>query len=488
MITFKPKVADIHKDIFKIKKGLLFLIGGRAGMKTASISKKIAINLCLNPDDRTVLIREQNVQIKQSIFFSVRDSFHKINNHPNVNNYYSNFLEVHEREIKRLVRNQKGDIIPEACFSSLFLFGMQASKSTLEARMKGLEKVKVIVLEEATDITDYDSVLKLMDTVIRNKDFLMVVIFNTPEDSSHWTLSSFYKLQPLSECTNPSITNYITQFTKEELEGYYYPIPKRDDFVSIFTNLNDNPYLDTNTKEQYLRYGRKDHPDYNKHHYLTDILGLVPKGQRGLVYQNIVYLSLEEFLSVPSDIEGYGLDFGYSNDATVITHHKIVNNRVYTRCLLYKLGLTIADLSKEMERLQIPKNAKIIADGSEPKSIDDLFFNYGFTNIVGCVKGANSVQTQTEWLKSNYKFHDCLDETLESKMLEWENFTYKYAMDRNGDSLNKPDDSRSQCSILNKRVKPDNIQDARRYFVYTHFNPKVQVIKTGSSSKSYLEI
>ena len=88
MITFKPKVADIHKDIFKIKKGLLFLIGGRAGMKTASISKKIAINLCLNPDDRTVLIREQNVQIKQSIFFSVRDSFHKINNHPNVNNYY----------------------------------------------------------------------------------------------------------------------------------------------------------------------------------------------------------------------------------------------------------------------------------------------------------------------------------------------------------------------------------------------------------------
>ena len=73
-------------------------------------------------------------------------------------------------------------------------------------------------------------------------------------------------------------------------------------------------------------------------------------------------------------------------------------------------------------------------------------------------------------------------------MLEWENFTYKYAVDRNGDSLNKPDDSRSQCSILNKRVKPDNIQDARRYFVYTHFNPKVQVIKTGSSSKSYLEI
>ena len=46
---------------------------------------------------------------------------------------------------------------------------MQASKSTLEARMKGLEKIKVIVLEEATDITNYDSVLKLMDTVARTK-------------------------------------------------------------------------------------------------------------------------------------------------------------------------------------------------------------------------------------------------------------------------------------------------------------------------------
>ena len=67
MIKFKPKVADIHKQIFKVKSGLLFLTGGRAGMKTASVSKKIAINLCLKPDDRNVLIREQTVQIKQSI-------------------------------------------------------------------------------------------------------------------------------------------------------------------------------------------------------------------------------------------------------------------------------------------------------------------------------------------------------------------------------------------------------------------------------------
>ena len=488
MVRFKPNVADIHKDIFKINKGLLFLIGGRAGMKTESVSKKIAINLCLNPDDRTVLIREQNVQIKQSIFFSVRKSFHKINNQPNVNNYYSNFLEVHEREIKRLVRDDKGNIIPEACFSSLFLFGMQASKNTLESRMKGLEKVKVIVLEEATDITDYDSVLKLMDTVIRNKDFLMVVIFNTPEDSSHWTLSSFYKLQPLSECTNPSITNYITQFTKEELEGYYYPIPKRDDFVSIFTNLNDNPYLDADTKQRYLRYGDKEHPDYNKHHYLTDILGLVPKGQRGLIFPNINYISLEEFLSIPSDVEGYGIDFGHTNDATALTHHKVVNNRVYTRCLLYKVGLTVPALNKEMERLGVPKDAEIIADSAEPKSIDDLYYNHGYMNIYPSVKGANSVYNQIENLKGNFRFYDCLEETLESKMLEWENFRYKYAIDRNGDSLNRPDDARLDCNYLDKKVKPTNIQDARRYFVYTHFNPNIQVIQNRSSTKSSLEI
>jgi phage terminase large subunit len=396
---------------------------------------------------------------------------------------------VHEREIKTLVRNKKGIVMPEKCFSSLFLFGMQASKSTLEARMKGLEKIKVIVLEEATDITNYDSVLKLMDTVTRNKDFLMIVIFNTPEDSSHWTLSNFYKLQPLSDCTNPSITNYISQFTDEELQGYYYPVPKREDFVSIFTNLNDNPYLDEDTKKRYLRYGDKDHPDYNKHHYLTDILGLVPKGQRGLIYPNISYITLEEFLKVSKDIEGYGVDFGYSNDATVITYHKIVNNRVYTKCLLYKLGLTIHDLNKEMERLGIPKNAEIIADGAEPKSIDDLFFNYGYKNIRASVKGANSVQTQIEWLKSNYKFYDCMDETNESKILEWENFNYKYAVDRNGDSLNKPDDSRFECAILNrKRVKPDNIQDARRYFVYTHFNPNIQYIQPTSRSKLQTEL
>ena len=73
-------------------------------------------------------------------------------------------------------------------------------------------------------------------------------------------------------------------------------------------------------------------------------------------------------------------------------------------------------------------------------------------------------------------------------MLEWENFRYKYAIDRNGDSLNRPDDARLDCNYLDKKVKPTNIQDARRYFVYTHFNPNIQVIQSRSNTKSHLEI
>ncbi len=462
-IEFEPQVADIHKPIFKIENGLIFLLGGRAGMKTASVSKEIAIDLCINPDLRTVLIREQSVQIKQSIFYGVKKEFDNINNQ--VNGFYSNFLETQEREIKRInVKNP---------FSSLFLFGMQGSKNDLDSRMKGLEEVKKLVLEEASDIKDYTSVKKLFDTVRRNKP-LIIVMFNTPPTPDHWTIDKYYKLTPLEYCTNPSITNFIKQFTKKELEGYYYPEPKRDDFTSIFTNLNDNPYLDDETRQYYLNYGNKNHPDYDLHHYLTDILGLISKGRKGLVFPNIKYVSNDEFNKFEGK-EFYGLDFGFTNDHTALTHHKVHNNKIYTKVLIYKLGLLTPFLSKEMERLEIPKDAEIIADNSEPKTIDDLFKIHGWRNIKGSVKGNNSVENQIKWIKDQkYQFYDVDNNDLQSQMLKWENTNYIYAVDRNGNSLEIPDDSRKKCKILSDQsIKPDNIQDARRYAIYTHFNPPI---------------
>jgi phage terminase large subunit len=85
-------------------------------------------------------------------------------------------------------------------------------------------------------------------------------------------------------------------------------------------------------------------------------------------------------------LESYGLDFGYSNDPTAIVSDYIFNGGHIFHEEAYTKGLSNKQIADIL--LNLPR-ALVLADSSEPKSVDEIK-SYG-VNIVGALKGQGSV-------------------------------------------------------------------------------------------------
>ncbi len=127
----------------------------------------------------------------------------------------------------------------------------------------------------------------------------------------------------------------------------------------------------------------------------------------------------------------YGLDFGFSNDFTVLTRNAIFENEVYSEELIYEVGLTNPDISRLMEEKGVAKhNDLIIADSAEPKSIQEIF-DHGF-NIKACVKGPDSVEFGHQKLRQYKQFW-----TKDSLSCIKEQRNFRYIQDKDGKFTDK---------------------------------------------------
>lgn len=119
------------------------------------------------------------------------------------------------------------------------------------------------------------------------------------------------------------------------------------------------------------------------------------EGQLGQIESQIYkdWLTVDE-IPHEAKLERYGLDFGYTNDPTVIIAIYKYNNAFILDEIAYQKGLTnkqIADIF-----LNQPKSL-VIADSSEPKSIDEIY-SYG-VNIMGSQKGPGSVNQGIQYVQ-----------------------------------------------------------------------------------------
>lgn len=147
----------------------------------------------------------------------------------------------------------------------------------------------------------------------------------------------------------------------------------------------------------------------------------------------------------------YGMDFGYSNDPTALIRIGVKGDDVYLQQLLYRTGMTNGDISSEMKSMNIGRGL-IVADSSEPKSIEDLR-RMGW-NIIGALKGKDSVMNGIDLMK-RYRYHitpDSLD-----LIREWRGYSWKKDAATNT-FLNEPIDHLNHCI------------DAIRYAMQHHFN------------------
>ena len=188
--------------------------------------------------------------------------------------------------------------------------------------------------------------------------------------------------------------------------------------------------------------------------YIAELEGLIHQDQNYYriyalgepgVLENVIYRSYEIVDDYPAAGDQYfGLDFGFNNPSALVQVTER-DQQIYIRELLYKSGLTNADLISILREI-LPDGALIYADAAEPARIQEIR-NAGY-NIHSADKsvldGIDAVKRRRLFIHSD------------SQNLIGEIRGYSYRTDKNGRVLEDPIKFR------------DHAMDALRYAIHTH--------------------
>jgi len=226
-------------------------------------------------------------------------------------------------------------------------------------------------------------------------------------------------------------------------EFWFYSdvLPKRDDVDFITLTYKDNEGCPKSVVDSIET--RKD----NKQWWLV-----YGEGKLGEV-EGKIYKDWQIIDDIPHEarLERYGMDFGYTNDPTVIIGIYRYNGGFIVDEVTYQKGLSnksIADIFSNRDK------ALVIADSAEPKSIDEIR-TYG-VNILGATKGQGSVYQGIQWVQDQ---RISLTKRSLKTIKAYRNYLFKE--DKDGRILNDPDDAIHEWS---------NSMDAIRYGL-TDFKP-----------------
>ena len=176
-------------------------------------------------------------------------------------------------------------------------------------------------------------------------------------------------------------------------------------------------------------------------------------GRLGKV-EGLVYPYFGQVDALLDGQEFYGLDFGYSNDPTVLVKCVIRNDELYCAELIYEAGLTNDMIAHRMDELGVKRNYdEIFADSAEPKSIEEIY-RYGF-NIKPAPKGPGSVEYGHQKVRQYRQFW-----TKDSTNCIKEQRNFRYVPDKNGKLTDKTTHTFSHG------------MDARRYGIIGKIEPQ----------------
>jgi len=148
---------------------------------------------------------------------------------------------------------------------------------------------------------------------------------------------------------------------------------------------------------------------------------------------------------IVNDKSSVALDWGYSVDPVASGRFWIHENEIYAKQLVYKTGLFNDDIAKELREAGVSDNDEIIADCSNPMSIDDLK-RKGFNGIRGNKKSPNYKEDTANIIRS-YKIHIVEGSTDFVREIS----TYSWCRDKNGKQiarLQDGDDHLIDCLIM----------------------------------------
>lgn len=195
------------------------------------------------------------------------------------------------------------------------------------------------------------------------------------------------------------------------------------DVEVIVSTYKDNTFLPESLIKE-IEYLEKTDPEFWK------IYGL---GQYGKVF-GVIFPDYNIVESIPdgATFVGNGGDFGFTNDPTASLEVYQQNGELWINQLIYQRGMTNPDIAERLKQLKVDRKESIF-DSAEPKSIQELY-NLGI-NIKPALKGPDSIKNSIDILK-RYK----MNVTARSVDFIREIKTYKWAEDKQGNSINEPID------------------------------------------------
>ena len=133
-------------------------------------------------------------------------------------------------------------------------------------------------------------------------------------------------------------------------------------------------------------------------------------------------------------MQGFGLDFGFSNDPTAIVYCAIAHGELWVDCFCYETGLLNPDIANRIKAHPLSGLFPVVADSAEPKSIAEIKAQR--VNIIPAVKGNDSIRVGIDIMR-RYKWNI----TRRSRGLIDEVQRYKWKTNRSGDTTNEPIDN-----------------------------------------------
>lgn len=299
-------------------------------------------------------------------------------------------------------------------------------------KIKSIANIDDIVVEECTEINDFDFdqlTLRLRSKNLYNQ---VHVMFN-PVSKENWVYKRWFA----------------------ETADY-----NKENTVILHTTYKDNKFLPTEYIESLMDM-QKTNPAY----YAIYALGEFASLDR-LVYTNWK-VELFDYMKILQNVKGskaiFGTDFGYTNDYTTLICSVIddINKIIYIYDEHFETHMTNEDIYKMYTEKRVA-GERIVCDSSEPKSIEELK-RLGCKRVVGATKGKDSIINGIQLIQQ-YKIiiHPNCTKIIE----EFKNYTW--VKDKvTGEYINKPID------------KYNHGLDAFRYSLSDYcggFVPKIQLL------------
>lgn len=378
-------VNEVYLPLFTKTPRYIILMGGRGAGRSTVASQYALAKLAAKEYFRCAIMRYILGNIRNSIYREIIDRAQE-------NNVFDK-LDVNDTSM-----------VLRYGSNSINAVGFKKSSGDQTSKLKSLANYNVVIIEEADEIPEEDFI-QLDDTLRTLKADITIVLLLNPPSKSHWIIKRWFNLKPAG------------------VKDFYVPELRKDAKHTIFIHssyLDNKKNLSQQTIDSYEAYRFS-----KSNHYWGMIKGLVAEVVRGKIYSK-----WERVDKIPHEarLVRYWVDWGYTNDPTSIGAIYKYNGAFILDEIAYAKGMSNEAIIATFDNLD---KALIIADSSEPKSIDALIAA-GLT-VVGSQKGSDSIRHGIDIVKLQK-----MSVTARSEHIWFEYENYAWLENKEGEALNEP--------------------------------------------------